>query len=280
MTPRRGPRRATTLAGMAIVGALALSALLAPWLAPGDPGLIDPAGAFAGSSAAHWLGTDNLGRDVLGRLLLGGRWSLGIAAIATALVMTIGVSVGLVAGYAGGLVDDVLMRLVDALLSVPTLLLALAIVGTLGPGIASLTIGLAGIWWVNTARVVRGMVCSLRERGHVQAARALGASDARIMRRHILPGILPMLAVLSALEMGELILAISGLSFLGLGAQPPAAEWGAMLNDARTYFFVEPRLVLYPGLAVTGAVAGFTLLGDGLRDALDRQHDAMPGRTR
>jgi len=163
----------------------------------------------------------------------------------------------------------VLMRLVDTILSVPSLLLGLAIVGTLGPGIESLMIGLASIWWVSYARVVRGLVISLRERVFVDAARALGATDARIVVCHILPGILPAIAVLASLEMGELVLAISGLSFLGLGAQPPTPEWGAMLNDGRSFFFTAPQLMLYPGLVISVAVLGFNLLGDGLRDALD-----------
>ena len=259
----------STVAGLAIVASLGVLALLAPWLAPHDPTHVEAARGFAGPSAVHWLGTDNLGRDLLSRLLFGARWSLGIVVVATALVISAGVVVGVAAGYVGGLLDDVLMRLVDTLLSVPTLLLALAIVGTLGPGVGSLLIGLASIWWVGYARVVRGMVLSLRERGFVDAARALGASDARIVVRHILPGILPAVAVLASLEMGELVLALSGLSFLGLGAQPPTPEWGAMLGDGRNFFFTAPQLMLYPGLAISIAVLGFNLLGDGLRDALD-----------
>lgn len=261
--------RRSTVVGLAIVAGLALVALLAPWLAPHDPTHIDPAIGFAGRSARHWLGTDNLGRDVLSRLVYGARWSLGIVLVATVLIMSAGVLVGVVAGYVGGVLDDVLMRLVDTILSVPSLLLGLAIVGTLGPGLGSLMLGLASIWWVGYARVVRGLVLALRERGFVDAARALGATDRRIVVHHILPGILPAVAVLASLEMGELVLAISGLSFLGLGAQPPTPEWGAMLNDGRTYFFTAPQLMLYPGLAISVAVLGFNLVGDGLRDALD-----------
>ena len=268
MTRRLLARRATVV-GLAIVIMLGLVALFAPWIAPHDPAHIDPAIGFAGPSAAHWLGTDNLGRDLLSRLVYGARWSLGLVLIATLLVMSAGVTVGVVAGYAGGVLDDVLMRLVDAVLSVPSLLLGLAIVGTIGPGIGSVMIGLASIWWVSYARVVRGLVIALRERPFVDAARALGASNGHIVVRHIMPGILPALAVLASLEMGELVLAISGLSFLGLGAQPPTPEWGAMLNDGRTFFFTAPQLLLYPGIAISVAVMGFNLLGDGLRDALD-----------
>ena len=261
--------RRSTVVGLAIVTALGIIALFAPWLAPYDPTLVEPATGFAGPSMAHWLGTDNLGRDTFSRLLFGARWSLGLVFAATLLVMSVGVAVGVAAGYFGGLLDDVLMRLVDTLLSVPSLLLGLAIVGMMGPGIGSLMIGLASIWWVGYARIVRGLVLALRERGFVGAARALGASDRRIVLRHVLPSILPAVAVLASLEMGELVLAISGLSFLGLGAQPPTPEWGAMLNDSRTFFFTAPQLMIYPGLAISTAVLGFNLLGDGLRDALD-----------
>ena len=269
MTTLRLLERRSTRVGLAIVALLALIALLAPWLAPHDPAMIDPAHGFAAPSAAHWLGTDNLGRDLLSRLVWGARWSLGLVLVATVLIMSLGIAVGVTAGYIGGIVDDVLMRLVDAVLSVPSLLLGLAVVGTLGPGLASLMVGLASIWWVSYARVVRGLVLALRERGFVDAARALGATDRRIVARHILPGILPAVTVLASLEMGELILAISALSFLGLGAQPPTPEWGAMLNDGRTFFFTAPQLMLYPGLVISAAVLGFNLLGDGLRDALD-----------
>jgi peptide/nickel transport system permease protein len=268
MTSRLLARRSTVV-GFVIVVVLAAVALFASWLAPHDPTFVDPVRAFAGPSAKHWLGTDNLGRDLLSRLIYGARWSLGLVLVATCLIMSAGVAVGVAAGYVGGVVDDVLMRLVDTILSVPSLLLGLAIVGTLGPGIESLMIGLASIWWVSYARVVRGLVIALRERGFVDAARALGATDGRIVVRHILPGILPAIAVLASLEMGELVLAISGLSFLGLGAQPPTPEWGAMLNDGRSFFFTAPQLMLYPGLVISVAVLGFNLLGDGLRDALD-----------
>ena len=261
--------RPSTRVGLGIVVAFAVVALLAPWIAPHDPALVDATNGFAPPGAAHWLGTDNLGRDLLSRLMFASRWSLGIVLVATLVIMSAGVAIGVAAGYAGGVLDGVLMRLVDAILSVPSLLLGLAIVGTLGPGIGSLMIGLASIWWVGYARVVRGLVLSLRERTFVDSARAIGATDRRIIARHILPSILPAVAVLASLEMGELVLAISGLSFLGLGAQPPTPEWGAMLNDGRTFFFTAPQLMLYPGLTISVAVMGFNLLGDGLRDALD-----------
>ena len=267
---RRVLAQPPTAFGAAILAALFLVALLAPIIAPFDPTLVDAARSFASPGSQHWLGTDNLGRDMFSRLLYGARWSLGIVLVATVMIMSAGVIIGVVAGYAGGLVDDVLMRLADTVLSVPSLLLGLAIVGTLGPGVRSLMIGVASIWWVGHARIIRGLVLAHRERGFVEAARALGARDRRIIARHILPGILPAVIVLATLEMGELVLAISGFSFLGLGAQPPTPEWGAMLNDARNFFFTAPQLMLYPGAAITITVLGFNLVGDGLRDALDR----------
>ncbi len=257
--------------GVAIIAALVCVALGAPWLAPYDPRLIDPARAFAPPSVRFLLGTDDLGRDILSRLLYGARWSLGLVSVATLLVLSVGVSVGALAGYLGGVVDDVLMRIVDALLAVPSLLLALAIIGMVGPGLTGMMLGLSSIWWVGYARVVRGLVLALRERPFVDAARALGVSHTAIVSRHILPSVLPAVAVLASLEMGELVLAISGLSFLGLGAQPPTPEWGTMLSDARVHFFDAPRLVLLPGLAVMLTVLGFNLVGDGLRDALESE---------
>ncbi len=265
----RALARRSTVVGLVVVATFGIGALLAPWVAPHDPNHIDPAIGFAGPSAEHRLGTDNLGRDIMSRLLYGARWSLGLVLVATAMTMSVGIAVGVAAGYIGGVLDDALMRLVDTVLSVPSLLLGLAIVGTIGPGLGSLMIGLASIWWVSHARVVRALVLGLRARTYVEAAVALGATDSRVVVRHILPGIMPAVAVLATLEMAELVLAISALSFLGLGAQPPTAEWGAMLNDARAYFFTAPQLMLYPGLVITMAVMGFNLLGDGLRDAMD-----------
>lgn len=271
---RRALARRSTVVGLGIVAVLGTVACLAPWIAPHDPTLVDAASGFAGPSAVHWLGTDNLGRDVLSRLVHGARWSLGIVLVATLVIIAVGVAVGIAAGYVGGLLDDVLMRIVDTLLSVPSLLLGLAIVGTLGPGIGTLTIGLASIWWVGYARVVRGLVLGLRERAFVDAARALGASDSRIIVRHILPGILPAVAVLASLEMGELVLAISGLSFLGLGVQPPTPSLGYMLQENHGYISQSPWCTLFPCLAIAVAVLAFNLLGTGLRDLLDPRGSA------
>lgn len=259
----------TGVAGLIIVAGVALIAIAAPLIAPDDPTRVDALRRLAPPSADALLGTDNLGRDILSRLIWGARLSLGTAGLAAVLILTIGVGLGMIAGFYGGLLDDLLMRIVDVLLAFPALILALAIAGVLGPSIMSVMIGIVAVAWADYARVMRGQVLSARERQYVEAARAIGAGNARILARHLLPNVLPPILVLASLEMGGLILAISGLSFLGLGAQPPTPEWGAMLNDGRAFIAAAPQLMVYPGLAISIVVVGFNLLGDGLRDAFD-----------
>ena len=255
--------------GLAIVVILGLAAVFAPLLAPHDPTVVDATGRLAGSTRDHPLGTDELGRDVLSRLLFGARWSLGIACLATAVVTVVGIAVGLLAGFYGGLLDNILMRIVDVLLAFPPLLLYLAVVGTLGPGIRNVFLALIAISWAQYARVVRGLVVSARRRDYVAAAVALGASGRRLMLRHILPNVVSPVVVLASLQVGSVILALAALGFFGLGAQPPTPEWGTMINQSRLFLQSEPTLMAYPGLAISLAVLGFNLLGDGLRDALD-----------
>ena len=272
--PRRGLlgrffRDRTAVAGLFIVAAFALVAIAAPLVAPRDPTEVDATAILASPGAEHWLGTDNLGRDVLSRLIHGARWTLGTAFLAAAAIVAIGVAIGLVAGYFGGLIDDVLMRVVDVLLAFPSLVLALAIVGMLGPSLRNVMLGMVAVWWVDYARVIRGLTMSMRQREFVTSAHCVGAPAPHIILRHVLPNVIPSVIVLATLELGALMLAISGLSFLGLGAQPPTPEWGTMLNDGRLFFQRAPRLMLYPGLAITLVVLGFNLLGDGLRDVLD-----------
>lgn len=266
---RRLYRDRLSLAGLVIVVFFVVVAVTGPWLSPHDPTAVKPALRLTGPSVVHPLGTDALGRDLLSRLLVGARWSLGTAALATMSVVVIGVAVGLASGYYGGILDAVAMRVVDALLAFPTLLLTLAIVGTIGPGLRGVFLGLVAVAWADYARIVRGSVLAIRERQYVEAARAAGATDRRLLLRHVLPGVLSPVLVLATLEMGQLVLALSGLSFLGLGAQPPTPEWGAMLNDGRTYFLTAPQLMLFPGIAISLIVLGLNLLGDGLRDLLD-----------
>lgn len=263
--------------GLLLVVTLSLAAVFAPFLAPHDPAAVDTTARLAGSSADHPLGTDELGRDVLSRLLFGARWSLGIAALATAVVTVVGIAIGLVAGFYGGLVDSLIMRVVDVLLAFPALLLYLAIVGTLGPGIRNVFLALIAISWAAEARIVRGLVAGARQRDYVAAAVALGATDRRVMVRHILPNVISPVVVLASLQVGGVILALAALGFFGLGAQPPTPEWGTMINQSRLYLQSEPQLMAYPGLAITLAVLGFNLLGDGLRDALDPRTRRLRG---
>jgi len=282
-----GPRRRAGLGSrllrdrMAVVGLIlvataVLAAVGAPLLAPHDPIAIDPAAALQGPSRVHPLGTDNLGRDLLSRLLYGARPSLWTAAAASLLILIIGVTSGTISGYTGGRVDEVLMRVVDLLLAFPSLILALAIAGMLGPGLMHVMIGMAAVWWAEYARIVRGLVLSVRERQFVEAARAVGASHTRIIWRHVLPNMMPPVIVLVTLDVGVLILAISGLNFLGLGVQPPWPEWGAMLNEGRPFLFSTPWLMIYPGIAISLVVIGFNLLGDALRDVLDPRLRGTP----
>ena len=281
LVPARLARDRFGLLGLFLVGVLITLSIAAPLITPQDPSAIDAARRLAPASYVHPLGTDNLGRDVLSRLLYGSRWSLGTVAIATMVILSIGVTMGIVAGYVGGVVDEIIMRIVDVLLAFPSLLLALAIVGMLGPGLFTMMIGLVSVWWASYARIVRGLVLSMRDRDFVTAARSLGADDGHIVFRHILPNVLPPVAVLATIEMGELILAVAGLGFLGLGAQPPTPEWGAMVNDGRFFLLSAPRLMIYPGIAISLAVIGFNLLGDALRDVLDPRTSASArGSTR
>lgn len=261
-------RDPSALTGLAIVALFAGVAVLAPWLAPHDPLEIVGPGR-QGPSGEHLLGTDAIGRDFLSRLMHGARLSLGASSLAAVLVMTAGVLFGTIAGYYGGLTDAVIMRLVDVILAFPGILLALAIAGLFRPGLLTVMVGLVSVWWVSYARIIRGLVLSVRERDFIKSARALGAGDLRIISRHVLPHVLPPVVVLITIEMGSLVLAIAGLNFLGLGAQPPTPEWGAMLNEGRGYFTSDFRMIVAPGTAITLVVLGFNLLGDGLRDVLD-----------
>jgi len=255
--------------GLALILSFLLVAALGPMLAPQNPNAVDPVDKLAGPSRAHLLGTDHLGRDELSRLLHGARPSLGAALVAASAMLLIGLAVGVIAGYYGGLLDHALMRVVDVLLAFPTLVLALAITGTLGPGLGHLLVGVIAIGWAGYARVVRGVALTLRTQPFVEAARAVGAPDARLIGRHLLPNLIAPVIVLWTLDLGRLLLTLAGLSFLGLGIPSPQAEWGSMLNLGRPYLERAPLLMVYPGLAIGLAVFGFNLLGDGLRDALD-----------
>ena len=266
---RRLMRDRTALAGIIIVVVLFGLAILAPLIAPHNPAAQYLNERLAAPSLNFPLGTDHLGRCLLSRLLYGARLSLASAGLASLLILAIGISVGALAGYAGGWVDTVIMRVVDLILAFPLLVLALAITGMIGIGMTSVLVGIVSVWWASYARIVRGLVLSIRERPFIEAARAVGVTPGRIITRHVLPNIIAPVIVLATLEIGGLILAISGLNFLGLGVQSPTPEWGAMLNDGRPFLRSAPQLMIYPGLIISLCVLGFNLLGDGLRDALD-----------
>ncbi len=247
----------------------ALSGLLAPVLAPADPLEQDLSFRLKPPSSAHWLGADQLGRDVLSRILFGTRISLTIGLVVVGSAGTFGTLVGLVAGYRRGLVDEALMRVTDVFLAFPALILAMAIAGALGPNLNNAMIAIAVVTWPVYARLARGQVLSLREREFVEAARALGASPGRIIWRHLLPNSLAPILVQASFDMGGAILSAAGLSFIGFGAQPPTPEWGVMISEGRKFISTQPWLSLFPGLAILLTVTAFNFIGDGLRDTLD-----------
>jgi peptide/nickel transport system permease protein len=254
-----------------------LSALAAPLLAPHDPLAINLRRALELPSAEHLLGTDHLGRDILSRMLYGARGSLGAAAAIVVVSSGAGLVVGLVAGYLGGWVDELAMRCVDIVLALPSFVLALVLAGILGPGLLNVVLAMALVRWASPARVVRSLVLSLREREFVMAARVVGASDGRVVFRHLLPNVLGPLSVLATLNLGSAILGLAGLSFVGLGTQIPHPEWGAMLNQARPYIQTVPRLMVIPGVAIALSVFAANVLGDALRDRLDPTHARWVG---
>jgi len=257
-------------AGFLLLMLFTAMALLAPWLAPANPAAIDLAHRLAPPSAAHWFGTDELGRDILSRVIFGARLSLLVSVSVVACSLSVGILLGGIAGYYGGAIDTVLnIFAMNAFMALPGILLAIAFVAFLGPGLINLILALSIGGWVGYARLVRGQVLAVREREFVEAARALGASDLRIFFRHILPNIVQPIIVQSAIGMAGTVLAEATLSFLGLGVPPPAASWGSMLNDARSHLFDAPHLVVFPALAVMLCVLSFNFIGDALRDYLD-----------
>ena len=264
---RRNPLASVGLVLIAIFFALAL---LAPWLAPQDPAHIDLPSRLQNASHAHWLGTDELGRDILSRIIYGARISMLVGVSVVAGSLFLGLIFGSVAGFYGGAIDRFFNIVVmNAFLSFPGILLAIAFVAFLGPGIFNLILALCIGGWVGYARLVRAQVLAAREREFVEAARALGASDWRVLTRHILPNIIQPVIVQAAIGMAGAVLAEATMSFLGLGVPPPTASWGSMLNDGRSHLFDSPHLVLIPAAAVMLAVLSFNFIGDALRDLLD-----------
>jgi len=266
---RRFTRNRLAVAGLVVFALLVLSALLAPQLAPHDPNRQDWKIRLQPPSADHPFGTDEFGRDLLSRALYGGRVSLVAGVVPVVLGAGAGTLIGLVAGYMGGWWDQALMRLLDVLLAFPMIFLALAIVGTLGPGLLNAMLAVAVVSLPGYARLVRGQVLALRERDYVVAARAAGATHGRILLRHLLPNILSPLLVQATLSVGSAILTTASLSFLGLGTQPPTSDWGEMLASGRQYLPEAWWLAVFPGLFVMLAVLSVNLVGDGLRDYFD-----------
>ncbi len=262
-------RHPLAVAGLVIVLLLVLVAALAPLLAPYAPSTQHLADRLQGPSAQHWLGTDELGRDILSRLLFGARITLGIVALVTAIAAPIGLVIGCMAGYGGGWIDAALMRVTDVFLALPRLILALAFVAALGPGIENAVLAIALVAWPPYARIARAETLALRRSDFIAAALLAGASPGRIVVRHIMPLCLSSVIVRVSLDMAGVILIAAGLGFLGLGAQPPAPEWGAMIAAGRKYMLDQWWVAAMPGIAIAVVSLGFNLLGDGLRDVLD-----------
>ncbi|HEY1528949.1 MAG TPA: ABC transporter permease [Candidatus Angelobacter sp.] len=265
-----GRRNVLASIGMVLVVVFIIFALFAPWIAPQNPSNINLPSRLQPPSAAHWFGTDELGRDIFSRVIYGARISMLVGSSVVAGSLLLGLILGSIAGYYGGLADKFFnVILMNAFLSFPGILLAIAFVAFLGPGIFNLILALCIGGWVGYARLVRAQVLAVKEKEFVEAARALGASDWRIVTRHILPNIIQPVIVQAAIGMAGAVLAEATMSFLGLGVPPPTASWGSMLNDGRAHLFDAPHLVLFPALAVMLAVLSFNFIGDALRDYLD-----------
>jgi peptide/nickel transport system permease protein len=258
---------------LAIGGAMALVivvvGLLAPVIASHPPDAAEPTNTLLAPSGAHWFGTDQLGRDVFSRVVFGARVSPVIALLVLVIACAVGIPLGIAAGYFGGAIDDVIMRITDVFLAFPALLLALAIAAVLPPSLGSVTFAVAVTWWPWYTRLIRGQAASVAGRPYVEGARAAGVSHARILLRHVLPNSVTPLIVQVSLDVSAVILTVSALSFLGLGAQDPTPDWGLMVNQGQQYFQTQWWLVTFPGLAILFTAVAFNLLGDGLRDVLD-----------
>ncbi len=268
---RRFKRQRVALLSLIVIIVLIAAAFLAPWIAPYDQATPDYDALLEGPSWAHLAGTDSYGRDILSRMIWGGQVSLTVGFLSVLLGCLIGVSLGVISGFFGGWLDGLIMRIMDVMLAFPGILPAIAVVAILGPGIVNVIYAIAISAVPVFARLVRGTTLALKQTLYVQASRSIGVSRTKLMLRHILPGTLPGVIVYASLRMGTSILTAAALSFIGLGAQPPSPEWGAMLSDGRSYLGVADHITIFPGLAILITVLAFNLLGDGLRDALDQK---------
>ena len=255
--------------GLLIVGVTTIAAIAGPWIVPYDPAAQDLPHRLLGPSWQHPFGLDELGRDILVRLLMGARISLVVGLAVVSISASLGTFVGAIAGYRGGRLDSILGRAMDILLAFPGILLAIALVAVLGPSLTHVVMALAAIGWVSYARLVRGQVLKVRALEYVQAARAIGAPESRVLSRHVVPAALSAVTVQATLGMAGAIIAEASLSFLGLGVQPPTPSWGTMLDAGRSHLFDAPHLTIFPGLAIATLVLGFNFAGDALRDRFD-----------
>jgi len=258
---------------LVLLAAMVFLALIAPWIAPYDPNDIDLKASLMSPTTEHWLGTDHLGRDILSRLLYGATTSFSIAISVVIFALTMGIILGGAAGYFSGIPDDIISRVIDLFLSFPSMIFALAIVGALGSSVLNLILALSLVHWASYARLMRGQVLSIKSNDYVSSARVMGASDCRILVKHILPNALSPVIVLATLDMGHVILSAAALSFLGLGIPPSIPEWGSMLNAGKEFMRTAPYLTLFPGMAITMTVVLFSLLGDGFREILDPESE-------
>jgi len=258
-----------SLAGAAILAGLVVLALLAPYVAPYDPIQTNVTQRLAAPSRLHPFGTDQLGRDILSRIIHGTRISLRIALLTAVIATAIGAPLGIVTGYFRGRVDDLLMRVTDMFMAFPRLILAMAIAAALRPSLENVIIAISLAAWPAYARLARSVALALREENYVEAARAIGASPGRVLTRHVLPGVISPVTIQVSLDMGGIILTAAGLGFIGFGAQPPTPEWGVMISEGRSYITEQWWVSTFPGIAISLFVLGFNMLGDGIRDAMD-----------
>lgn len=254
---------------LVVVAILILVAIFAPFIAPYDQSYQDTANILSGSSREHWLGTDEFGRDIFSRIIYGSRVSLSVGLVAEAIAVTIGVLLGAIAGYYGGRIDAVISRIIEVFASFPHILFAIVIMFVLGTGVINVFIAIGFVGWTGVARMIRAQVMQLREKEYVEAAKASGGSNMRIIFRHLIPNCLPTIIVIVTMEIPHDIMYEASLSFLGLGVQPPSASWGEMISTARAYLRTSPTYSIAPGIALLLTVLAFNLLGDALRDALD-----------
>ena len=254
---------------LAIAVALVIGAFLGFAIAPYDPLETDFKSILQAPSGAHIFGTDNTGRDIFSRVLCGAGNSFSLSFVMIAIITAVGTTIGLISGFFGGVLDTILMRFTDILLAFPNTVFAIAVVGMLGPGILNTVIAMSLVWWTSFARVTRGLAASIRTKDYITEARFGGASTMKIIFKYVLPNIMPRVIVMATMDIGGMILSLAGLSFLGLASQPPAPEWGYMLNEGRNYLQTAPWLLFFPGLAILVTVIVFNLLGDAVRDILD-----------